>query len=260
MTELTRLQDQFQAYLLSTDVGIINSVISTPAVSAQTRLDIYRDGYQLRLIECLTANFPALHRYLGTEEFEKVCVAYIATHPSSYRSIRWYGDTLPEFLKAYYGKSKAYLAELADFEWLMTLCFDAADDPQVQMEEMAAVPGEAWAGLQFKPHASLQRVNYFWNVVPLWKALVQEEELPNIEVGESSVPWVLWRAPGYVIQFYSLTEEETWALDAIMQGLSFGELCEGLCHWLAPEEVGMCAATFLKGWIQKGMLARLLIN
>jgi hypothetical protein len=46
----------------------------------------------------------------------------------------------------------------------------------------------------------------------------------------------------------------------MIQGLSFGELCEGLCQWVPVEEVGMRAATYLKNWIQKGMLSKLLIT
>lgn len=259
MNELLHVQDEFQRFILLGHSTINELIVSDTLVPVETRLGIYRDAYKLRLIESLTTTFPALHVYLGTEAFQKLCSAYINAHPSSYRSIRWYGDVLAEFIKHYYDKPYAYLAELAEFEWKMSLAFDAADDCVLRIDEMAAVPPESWAGLQFIMHSSVQRLNYHWNIIPVWQALVNDTDLPEWISNQRVTPWIVWRSPDYMIQFYSLSEEEAWALDAVMQGLSFGELCEGLCQWIEAEEVGMRAASYLKHWIQSGMLARLQI-
>ena len=102
MSELRVLQRQFQEFLLTSQQGIEESVRSTISVSKDTRLGIYRDAYQLRLIECLITSYPALHLYLGTEEFQKLCRAYIDAYPSPFRSIRWYGNHLADFLRTNY--------------------------------------------------------------------------------------------------------------------------------------------------------------
>ncbi|ARB92043.1 DUF2063 domain-containing protein [Legionella longbeachae] len=258
MTELLNLQEQFQKFLLSGQSNIVDSIIQTELVSADTRLGIYRDAYRLRLIECLSSNFPALHTYLGTEQFNELATLYINAHPSSYRSIRWYGDLLPDFIKSQYPQYPN-LAELADFEWKMSLAFDAVDAHVVRVEDMASVAPEAWGGLQFILHPSLQRINYVCNSIPLWQALTHEQKLPELQQSSEPTAWVLWRKPEYLIQFYSLSCEEAWALDNLLQGISFGTLCEGLCHWINPEEVGMQAASYLKGWIQNGMISQLLL-
>lgn len=255
MTELLHLQEQFQKFLLAEQSEIQDSIIQTQSVSIQTRLAIYRDAYTLRLIESLTANFPSLYAYLGTEEFNQLSREYIAAHPSSYRSIRWFGDCFADFVTNYYPKNP-HAAELTDFEWKMTLAFDAADASVVQIEDMAAVPAESWANLRFILHPSVQRINYFWNAVPLWQALAYDQELPDLHQSSEATPWVLWRTPDYIIQFYSLSPEEAWALDALFQGISFAGLCEGLCEWIEEEAVGMRAASYLKGWIQKGFLSQ----
>lgn len=258
MSELVHLQEQFQKFLLSQESTAHDSIMPTGLVSVTTRLGIYRDAYALRLMESLSVNFPLLYAYLGTEEAEQLFMAYIAAHPSTYRSIRWFGDSLAEFTTQYY-KKNPHLAELADFEWRMTLAFDAADAPVVGVDEMASLPAQAWADLQFELHPSIQRVHYFWNAVPIWQALAYEQELPALYLNEEANSWVLWRTPEYQLQFYSLSQEESWALDALSQGISFALLCEGFCQWFEPEEVGMRAASYLKGWIQKGMVSKLLI-
>lgn len=256
MTELRHLQEQMQFFLLQQTSEIQQSIVHTATVSVDTRLAIYGDGYQLRLIECLTTNFPALYAYLGTEEFERLAKAYIAAHPSSFRSIRWFGDLLADFSHNYY-PNNPHLTELIDFEWRMGLAFDAADKAIIHVEEMALIPAESWPNLQFTLHPSVQRVNYVWNAVSLWQALTDDLDLPDLQHTEEATAWVLWRTPTYLLKFYSLSVEEAWALDALARGVGFAELCEGLCQWIRAEEVGMKAATYLKNWIQHGMLAAL---
>lgn len=257
MNDLAQLQQQFQQFILSSQAGIKKSIVQTESVSVDTRLAIYQDAYKLRLIECLTVSFPAVHSYLGTEAFSEVCERYIEHYPSTYRSIRWFGDRLAEFLGGYYDKKYFFLVELADFEWKMTLAFDAPDKSVVQVADMATVPAEAWGDMTFTLHPSIQRVNYFWNAVPLWQALVNDEDLPELHQETQITSWMLWRAPDYMTQFCSLSEQEAWALDTLISGLSFGRLCEGLCQWMPADEVGMQAASYLKNWIQSGMVAEL---
>jgi len=257
MSELARLQEQFQHYILTGELDIVHSILSTKKVSAVKRLSIYQDAYSFRLIECLATSFPALLSYLGTEEFHSLCRSFIVANPSHYRSIRWYGDVLADFIKNYYTTHYAFLTELADFEWKMTLAFDAEDTPVVNIADMAAVPPDIWAELCFSVHPSVQRINYLWNAIPLWQALTADKEMPRLNEEIAAKPWVLWRNQEYIIQFYSLSQEEAWLLDGLMQGLSFGNLCEGLCEWIEVEQVAISAASYLKNWIQKGMLSQL---
>ncbi|WP_058534531.1 HvfC/BufC N-terminal domain-containing protein [Legionella saoudiensis] len=259
MNELKQLQEQFQQFLLYGDNEIHSSIMHTEQVTAETRLGIYRDAYELRLIESLVANFPCLYAYLGTEEFNHLARAYIKEYPSSFRSIRWFGDNLPTFVRTNYAPYP-YLGELTDFEWRMTLAFDAIEAPVVSVADMAAVPAEAWADLQFVLHPSVQRFNYLWNSVSLWQALAHEQDMPELQQQAEAEAWILWRTPELVMQFCSLTPDEAWALDRLAQGVSFGSLCEGLCQWVAEEDVGMHAASYLKSWIQRGLFSALLTN
>jgi hypothetical protein len=257
MNSLAQLQNEFQQFILTGESAIIDSIISTEQVPAKTRLAIYHDGYYIRLTECLTVNFPTLYLYLGTAEFNTMSRCYIDAHASSFRSIRWYGDSLSAFLAQYYDKPYVFLAELADFEWKMTLAFDAADAPALSIEEMAAVPPDAWVELSFKLHPSVQRVHYMWNTVPLWQALSADKEIPLMDSESDGKSWLLWRAQDDVVQFCSLSKEEAWMLDGIKQGLTFAALCEGLCQWIDADKVAMTAASYLKNWIQKGILSQL---
>lgn len=254
MTALLHLQNQFQNYLLKNQVDIEKSIVSTANVSVNQRLGIYLDAYRYRLLDSLMSNFPILSTYLGPEKFHQLGGNYIDKFPSPYRSIRWYGDSFSAYLKQL---NESFLAELAEFEWKMTLSFDAADDEVLKIEQMAAIPPEAWPELQFKPHASLQRMDFVWNAVKIWEAISNEQPPEKPAQNTELTRWALWRHD-YLNRFYTLSEEEAWALDALIKGSTFSELCEGLCQWYEEEEVGMQAASVLKGWIQSGLLAEVI--
>lgn len=254
MNTLSSLQEAFQNYLLSSQMNIAQSVIETNAISCQTRLNIYRNAYQVRLKEALSSNFPCLNVYLGEEVFHQLSIDYIKLHSSPYRSIRWYGDKLAIFLKNYYDME--YVSELADFEWNIGLLFDAADAPPFSLEQMTSIPSDAWGAMQFKANPSLRRLNLSWNVAQIWQALVEEQEPLDACKNSEALPWVLWRT-NYMNQFYVLEEDEAWAMDSMLKGQSFGEICEGLCRWHDEEAVGMRAAMILKTWIESGIITEL---
>lgn len=258
MTDLVNLQDRFQNYLLKGQVGIQQSIVNPEKVSAAKRLDIYLDAYRTRLIEALASNYPILKIYLGSELFQKIANEYLQQHPSSYRSIRWFGDMLADFLSNYEGDNHPYLAEFAQFEWSLALTFDAADAEVIKMEQMATIPAEAWGSMQLIPHPSLHRINLFWNVIPIWQAISEERLADELVKNVKPAPWVMWRRD-YVSRFYSLAEDESWAMDAMIKGLNFGEICTGLCEWVDEQEVGLRAASFLKGWIQSGLISKIKI-
>ncbi|ASQ45224.1 HvfC/BufC N-terminal domain-containing protein [Legionella clemsonensis] len=253
MNTLFHLQEMFQNYLLSGSKAIEQAVVDSEKVSAAKRLNIYRNAYYIRLLECLASNFPMLREYVGLEAFQEIGRAYLEKNPSSYRSIRWFGDSFSTYLKSI---EEDCLAELAQFEWSLTLAFDAADARVVTIEEMANVAPEHWATMTFAPHPSLQQKHFYWNIVPIWQAIANDQPLPKPVKKAEAITWVVWRS-NYRSRFYSLAEDECWAMRAMIQGANFGEICTGLGEWHDEEQVGMQAASLLKSWIQSELLSEI---
>ena len=81
---------------------------------------------------------PVLHRVLGDAAFGALADDYMHAHPSQKRSIRWFGDCLPDFVA---GRIDALphpaLADLARMEWRICLAFDAADRVPLGFERLA---------------------------------------------------------------------------------------------------------------------------
>jgi hypothetical protein len=257
VTSLAELQQKFQAYVLYHDPRIENEVAGTVRIGASTRLEIYANAYRLRLIEVLENNFEALHTLLGDDAFNELGHEYINQYPSGHPNIRWFGNNLSRLLR----KNSPYnaypvLAEMAAFEWALRCAFDAGDTNPVTVEGVAAVPPEAWPEMRPIPQPSVQRLNLEWNTVDLWKAIDEKEAPTDPKKLELPVGWAVWRR-GLRPHFQSLEVDEAWAIDAALEGKTFGAICEGLCEWVDAKHVGMRAATLLKGWVSAGMIARL---
>jgi hypothetical protein len=255
MSRLPAIQGDFQDYMLSGESAAIERhVVGTEKVPVATRLAIYGDGYRVRLIEALEANFPILGKLLGEDDFGTLGAAYVRGHDSPFFTIRHYGNALAGFLatdKEYAGAP--VLAELARWEWAMTEVFDAADAAPIGVEALARVKPEEWAELRFDWHPSLRRLALVWNAPQIWKAVSDDAEPPEVELSAAPVEWLLWRQDlrNY---FRSLSPLEVMALEAARSGQSFGELCGLLSAQLGEAQAPARAAGFLRDWIESGLI------
>jgi hypothetical protein len=255
MTALNKLQGEFQAYLLGAPNNAIDSVVDAGNLGAAQRLAVYAEAYKLRLLEALETDFVALLAHVGADEFRKLAFAYIDARPSSHYSMRYFGRHMAEFLAQApsYAKSPL-LAELAAFDWALTTAFDADDDPVLTVQDMGTIDPQAWPRLAFRARASVQRLDLKWNAPALWKAAdAGAETPPRPEQAEHPVPWLVWRQ-GLDTFFRSLDVDEAYALDALLRGERFEEICEGLCEWIDPEHAAGRAAGFLRQWIADEIL------
>ncbi len=253
-TSLRRLQEDFQGYLLTLDARMQSQVLGSAQVGAEERLTIYANAYRLRLLEALDTDYPGLHSLLGDDEFDAMGRAYIGAHPSSHFSLRWFGDRMSEFQRTTEPYSNyPVLAEMAAFEWAKSDAFDAADSTTVTIEDMAAIPPDAWPTLRFAPHASLRRLDLRWNVPTVWKAFDTGQEPPALEENAYPVAWLVWRQD-LLTYFRSLGADDAWALDAMRRGEPFAAICDGLTEWVDAQNVALRAAGLLKQWLTDGLI------
>ena len=71
-----------------------------PVAGGPARLHIYADGYVLRLLECLQADYPVLRRVMGDELFGFFARAHIWRHPSASTTLYDLGGGFADFLAA----------------------------------------------------------------------------------------------------------------------------------------------------------------
>lgn len=250
------LQRAFQDYLLVSSDAFQAAVRDTRKADRTTLLDVYRDGYTLRLIEVLTTDYPGLLAMAGPADFDHVARAYIAAHPSRHPSVRWFGAGLADFMDrtAPYNKAPAAV-EMVRFEWALGEAFDSADVAPIAADVLLALPPEAWETLTFTALPSLHRCTFAFEVAQAWQRR-DEVEPGTLEAGRADEPttWAIWR-PERLTSFRSLEPDETAMLDALVAGRSFPELCETVAAFTGDDQAPARAAWLLRTWVEGGMIA-----
>lgn len=230
----------------------LRHVMDVAPVGAAQRLDIYAQGYRLRLIEALQTDYPVVLAMAGDVAFDRWARRHIEAHPSRHPNLRWYGGGFAAHLRQV-APQRPVLAEVAQFEWAVGLAFDAADAPVISVEDLARVSPELWPGLAFALHPAVQRFSLSWNAPAIWAAHAEGRKL-RARKAAAPQTWAVWRRE-QMPRYRRLPADEAWALGAVARGRNFAQLCAGLCRWVPPDAAPMRAATLLKTWVAEGMIS-----
>jgi hypothetical protein len=252
---LKQLQQNFKNHLFNQDSLITQHIVSDQ-LSSEFRLGLYANAYTTRLVEVLEGDYPVLQTLMGEDAFLELCHAYIHTHPSTYPSLRWFGQHLAEFVKQCRPDTdEAYLAELATFEWVLVDAFNASDQPAVGENEVARIPPDKWPVLSFEFHPSVHSFQYQWNVLPVWQSHKQRKALPSPEKLPQLQTCLVWRQDLKTL-FRTLEPDEARLFAAANQGDNFSQLCEILSEWMQDaEQIPLRAVSLLKAWISQELVA-----
>jgi hypothetical protein len=212
------------------------------------RLGIYASAYRSRLQEALAHNYPMLQVHLGDAVFAALANDYITAHPSTFASIRLFGDQLASWL----GEprpSEPWLRELASFEWSLGCAFDAQDDPAaLSMDALANIAPDRWADLCFGFARGAKRLSLETNAAELYAEAARGERINGGRIEATASEWLLWRQ-ALAAHYRSMTAVEALAFDALASGETFGEACARLLEaGIDDADVPLQAAACLKRW------------
>lgn len=252
MNKLLDLQQNFQAKLLGEKSSFQNNIISSLNLNAISRINIYGDGYSARLIETLTDNYSNLSKYIGSSQFYNIAQRYLAQYPSTFRSIRFFGDQFPEFLEKTYPK-RPILKELAIFEWAINKAFDIEDQTIFTLDNLKNIAPTQWEEMRFTFHPSVSYKSFNYNITNIWQEILNNQrKRPYKKSKPTGV--VFWRQN--LQTFYrSLSKIDEFALTSAMKGKSFAEICEGVCALTNEKEAPALSARLLMEWINAGLIS-----
>jgi len=255
MTSLAALQRNFSRHVLDGDGAIVGAVIGDVHASAAQRLAIYADGYRLRLLEVLGDELAGLRALLGHTDFDRFARSYIDSAPSRHRNVRWYGDRLADFLSTQPPWcDRPALAEMAAFEWDLTLVFDAVDQLVATLSDLAALPPDRWPALQLRAVPSVRFRELRWNIPAIREAV--DGTMPTPELQQYPVPqyWAIWRYE-FGVRYRRLDLDEAALFERLKDGLTFADLCELLTHRYDDAAVAQRAIELLGRWTSDQWLA-----
>ena len=250
MSKLADLQRDIQQAIIGKTATATGHVATPPNATKTDRLGVYQNSYIMRLTDFLSNDYAMLRTYLGDVRFRELANLYIQAHPSDQPNARWYSRHLPDFL----GASTLYrrhpeVAELARLERAINDAFDGPDQPVATMADLAAISPEHFAGAALRISPTVQRFAVSTNVSSLWASLKCGETPPDPEDFANPIEIIVWRQ-GMGSRFRILGAEEAMAIDSARNGLPFSVICEMMAIFEDPENAGLRAAGYLRGWIE----------
>jgi hypothetical protein len=251
MSSLADLQRDFQAAVLTGDPAVFASNVDNRALE---RIAIYQEAYRIRLREALASNYPQLKVLIGAEAFDSIADTFIDAYPSTHPSIRWFGRELGSMLGDTF-PARPWLREFAELEWALSCAFDAADAEVVAMSQLAQCPAAQWPTLTFTFHPSVQCLVLHTNAAQMYKAVTEEQPSPSF-TSVDLTSWLIWRED-LTPHYRSLAADEADALQALLRGSSFEDMCTRLCTHHVFDAVAARAIELLKNWLNARMICGL---
>jgi hypothetical protein len=252
MNSFQTLQADFQTALLQ-DQPLASGLLK-PRGDAQ--FEVYRQAYRARLRSALRDNYEVLFLVMGDDAFDALAEAYIAAHPSTHYSLRWFGHLFASFMATHEVLvAHPAMVDLAHLEWALRHAFDAAHAEPLDATELAALPAQDWADLRLALHPSVQVLPLQWAVGPVWHALKSgQEEMPAPQALTHHV--LVWREDLHT-RWQSLTEVQTIFVQGLQAGHSFGDICATLAQQQGVEAAASAAVTVLRELLGNGVIASL---
>jgi hypothetical protein len=251
MIRLLQTQDRFQQHMLG--AADVSPLLNGSAECRALGLAIYANAYRSRLVEALADAYAKVRMVLGAEPFETTARAYIAAHPPTTRSLRWFGGGFADHLRAA-SPDQAAIAELAALEWALRNAFDGPDSALLSAEEFVSIPTPAWTTLRLTLVPTAELLHLQHNAVAVWQALDDDAAPPASERSDVGVDWLVWRMD-LQPHFRSLPPLEAALLRAMRGGAGFAQACEQAAAVAADDctaDIGVC----LRRWLADGVLCK----
>jgi hypothetical protein len=218
-----------QALVLRSDGAEAASLLRCgDAVSAQRRLQVYRNNlFEIR-IAALGAVYPVIERLVGTAFFRCMARAYIQVYPSRSSDLHEFGGRLPDFLRDYIpAEMFSYLVDVAELEWACHRAYHGVWLPAIDVTGLARLsPADpAESRLQIQPSVTVIRSRF--PLLRIWRAnqpQTADDDGP-ISLDEGGVQLLVMQRD-LEVEFLLLDEAESLWLCAVAAGDSLADATE----------------------------------
>ncbi len=246
MKNYAAILDNLQNSILRNDANLMADLIKNP-----TRINIYNEGYRIRLSGAVRSDYPTLEYYLSPEIMEKYLHDYVETIPSNFYSLDDYPIGFAQYIKKHCpDKFAAELAELesaiAEIFWLPdSACFTPPKDltPEALMDLQVNL--RLAAKLLIHNHNSNQYIKDF-----------REDLSPTTPQIKETYLLVLRHEN--TVQRHQLAQGEYLIIDAINKGKTIGSAIEQVIEQqkdLLPE-IAANLQIWVANWMQSGFFRK----
>jgi len=236
--------------------GLID-VIKTNGLTAEQRLQVYRNNTQLGLTEALRDGYPVVNKLVGTEFFGHLARSYIRLYPPQAGCLLSYGELVADFIADFQpAEGLPYLSDVARLEWLWDEAFHEADAYALDMAKLATIAPEAYDKLGFTLHPSARFLASDFPILKIWQANQEGHEgNGRISLDEGGCQLLVYR-PQWEVVIMSLDETDYLFLTLLNMKQTLTQAVEQVLL----KEPNFNAQAVLKHWIVNGLIIGFYIN
>ena len=175
MSTLLELQRDMRKALLA-DSDAPPATVIDGALTAASRMRIYRNNVFGNLTGALRLTFPAVERLVGADFFAGAAARFISATPPGSADLYEYGAAFPDFLAAFEpAQGVAYLPDVARLEWAVNQALHSTNAPALTADALLDVPESQQADLRFTAHPSLFLLTLTHPAKAIWEAVLNED-------------------------------------------------------------------------------------
>jgi putative DNA-binding protein len=250
---LAELQHHFATVATSTSgppADIDAVFVGNARLTARERLGIYNRGYHARLLDALASVFTHTKRALGDADFERIGLAYLASHPSEHPAVERVGRRFPEYLRTL-SALPSELADLATLEWARLRALVAANPRALERAHSIDAARFPYSRLHFVASLSIHTVD--GRALSLFSGKIAASEQPSTpNSGSSDIELrsvAVWRRQ-HRTEHAVLAPLEATALALALSGASVSHCCE-LFDSGAPAADAQRAFRVVASWFER---------
>jgi hypothetical protein len=224
-------------------------------LSPVEQVDIYREQFWLRHVDCLHDDFASIEHALGDDDaWRTLTRRYLADCPSRAWSLRDLGERMIAFLETTAPWSDdPFLADLARVEWAFVEAFDGPDAPPFDPASLAEASEDAWLTARVHLHPALQRLRLRYPAHDYRIAVRKDEPSARPEARACHV--VIYRGRE-LLHCLEIDAGAAALLDELARLVPLGEACEraAVASGAPLEEFQAKLSAWFAEWMSTGWL------
>ena len=230
--------------------GFIRAFGNSTATSEQ-RLQVYRNNYQLTLIDWIVKVYPMVCNLVGTPCFRQMAKGYVINNPLNDHNWRSYEQGFVQhisqlMLENDVLKDLPYLTDVANADWYLNQSYYAKKRECFDLGNFSELSEQQQSGVLFILPTDLYVMQSKWPLLALWAHCHHEQVIEQIIQSEENQYYIISRE-GFKPTIDIITPIEYSLFIAINQSTPLIDLNEEVAT-LIPSAIN-------KGWIEGFVVA-----
>lgn len=242
MHTLRSFQESFKTALMEDGApAALTEQIVAGALTAERRINVYRNNMRSSLSESLRATYPAIHALVGDDFFRMLTQRYLQSFPSTSGDLHAYGDSFSTFLDDIAEvQTLPYLVDVARLEWCCHIVFHAAEAAPIAPDALSGLDEHQFAGIRLRLHPASAPVSSIYPLVDIWKLAIHGgEESDNVDI-DSGGQRLLVARRNMEIEFQQLDTAEYAFVTKMVENAALEDCVEAAIEINPEFDVAKC--------------------